>query len=167
MHGLPSSQLGAGPPTQAPPEQVSFVVQALPSLQGSVLGVPAQLPPPHTSPDVQTLPSLQGAVLFTWVQPLPESQASSVQGLPSSQFGAAPGTQDPLPQVSPTVQALPSLQGAVLFTCVQPLAGLHPSSVQTFPSLQLGAGPPAQSPPEQASPVVQAFPSLQGSVLFV
>src|SRR5262249_60610252 len=33
VHGLPSSQLGAAPPTQMPPLQVSLVVQALPSLQ--------------------------------------------------------------------------------------------------------------------------------------
>jgi len=34
---LPSSQMGAAPPTQTPPAQVSFVVQALESLQASVL----------------------------------------------------------------------------------------------------------------------------------
>ena len=38
--------------------------------------------------------------------------------------------------------------------------------MQTFPSLQFGAGPPAQEPPEQASLVVHAFPSLQEAVLF-
>ena len=32
VQGLPSLQLGGGPPTQAPPLQVSSVVQALPSL---------------------------------------------------------------------------------------------------------------------------------------
>jgi len=31
---FPSLQFVAGPPTQAPPAQVSLVVQALPSLQG-------------------------------------------------------------------------------------------------------------------------------------
>src|SRR5207249_2591999 len=34
---LPSLQLGAGPPTHVPPEQVSLVVQALPSSQDAVL----------------------------------------------------------------------------------------------------------------------------------
>jgi hypothetical protein len=34
---LPSSQVRGDPPTQAPPEQVSTVVQALPSLQEAVL----------------------------------------------------------------------------------------------------------------------------------
>ena len=34
-------------------------------------------------------------------------------------------------------------------------------------SSQLGAGPPAHTPPLHASPVVQALPSLHGLVLFV
>ena len=34
---LPSSQLGGGPPVQAPPEQTSPVVHALPSLQALLL----------------------------------------------------------------------------------------------------------------------------------
>jgi hypothetical protein len=34
---LASSQLGAEPPMQAPPPQVSFVVHALPSSQGAAL----------------------------------------------------------------------------------------------------------------------------------
>src|SRR6185369_7871341 len=37
VQGLPSSQLGPVPPTQAPPAQVSLVVQAFPSSQGLVL----------------------------------------------------------------------------------------------------------------------------------
>src|SRR5256886_13384457 len=36
-----------------------------------------------------------------------------------------------------------------------------------FPSSQLGAGPPRHLPPLHLSLVVQAFPSLQGAVLFV
>ena len=81
---LPSLQLGAGPPTHVPPEQVSLVVQAL--------------------------PSSQDAVLLTWTQPLTGSQESSVHGLPSSQFGAAPPTQSPAAQASAVVQALLSVQ---------------------------------------------------------
>ena len=90
-----------------------------------------------------------------------------MQPLPSLQLGGAPPTQLPPEQVSLVVQALPSLQGFVLSTCAQPLAGLQLSSVQRFPSLQSGAGPPTQDPPEQVSLVVQAFPSLQGSELLV
>ena len=54
---FPSSQFGGGPPTHAPPEHVSFVVQASPSSQESLLSV-------HTH--------------------TPSGQVSSVQGLPSS-----------------------------------------------------------------------------------
>ena len=178
-------------PVHVPLWQLSLCVQALPSLHGAVLftcvqpsvglqassvqGLPSlqlgpgpgtQEPPAQESSTVQALPSLQGAVLFTCVQPVAGLQASSVQTLPSSQLGAAPGTQEPPLQASPTVQALPSLQGAVLFTCVQPVAGLQASSVQTLPSSQLGAAPGTQEPPLQASPTVQALPSLQGAVLF-
>jgi len=88
---LPSSQLGAGPPTQAPAEQVSPVV--------------------HASP------SLQCAVLLTWVQPVAESQLSSVHTFPSSpQMRAGPPTHVPPAQASPVVQASPSLQGDALST---------------------------------------------------
>jgi hypothetical protein len=137
---LPSSQLGAAPPTHVPPEQASPVVHALPSSQGSVL--------------------------FAYTQPEAGSQLSSVQPLLSSQLGAAPPTHVPPEQASPAVHALPSLQGSVLFVCVQPLAGSQASSVQGLPSLQSGAEPPTQLPPEHASPVVHASPSSQGSVLF-
>jgi len=65
------------------------------------------------------------------------------------------------------VQALSSEQLAVLFACTQPLAGLQESVVQTLPSLQLGAAPPTQVPPEQVSAVVQELPSSQLAVLFV
>src|SRR5438876_460892 len=92
-------------------------------------------------------------------------EPSVVQTLPSSQLGGAPPTQVPPLQVSPVVQAFPSLQGLELLVCVQPLAGVHPSVVQTLPSSQLGGAPPTQVPPLQVSPVVQAFPSLQGLVL--
>jgi hypothetical protein len=45
--------------------------------------------------------------------------------------------------------------------------GSQESSVQTFPSSQLGGGPPTQTPRTQASFVVQAFPSLHWAKLFV
>ena len=62
VHTLPSSQLGADPPTQEPAAQVSVVVQASPSSQGEVL--------------------------FAFTQPLAGLQESSVHTLPSSQLGA-------------------------------------------------------------------------------
>ena len=82
VHGLPSLQSGAGPPTQLPPLQMSLVVQALPSSQGALFGV--------------------------FKQPVAGSQLSSVQGLPSLQLGAGPPTQLPPLQVSLCVHASPS-----------------------------------------------------------
>jgi len=90
-----------------------------------------------------------------------------VQGFESSQFVAPPGTHAPSPQVSPVVQALPSEHGTVLFVCPQPVVGLQESSVQGFESSQLVGPPGTQAPPPHVSPVVQAFPSEQGAVLFV
>jgi len=191
VHTLPSSQL-IGDPPQAPPTQVSFVVQAFPSSQGwellaykqpcdgsqrssvhplpsSQLGAapPTQLPPKQVSSVVQALWSSQGSLLLVKTQPLPESQVSVVHPLPSSHTGGPPPTQAPLEQVSLVVQASPSLQAATLFTFTQPLAGSQESSVQTLPSLQSGAAPPTQVPPAQASLVVQASPSSHGPILFV
>jgi hypothetical protein len=130
---LLSSQLRGGPPRQAPPPQVSLVVHA--SL------------------------SSQGSLLFTWAQPLDGLQLSSVQGLLSLQFADAPGTHAPPLHVSAVVQALPSLHGAVLEVCAHPVAGLQPSSVHTLLSLQSGGGPPVQDPPLHVSFVVHKFPS--------
>src|SRR5207244_307877 len=59
-----------------------------------------------------------------------------------------------------------SLQGAVLFECTQPVAGLHESSVQTLPSSQSSGGPPTHTPPEHVSFVVQTLPSSHGAELF-
>jgi hypothetical protein len=89
-------------PVQTPPWQASFLVQALPSLQGAVLltctqvalGVPAFW---HAS-SVHGLSSPQS--VFDWQPP--------------HTFG--PPTHAPAEQVSGPVQALPSLQGAVLLT---------------------------------------------------
>jgi hypothetical protein len=140
VHALLSSQSGGEPPTQEPPEHLSAVVHALPSSQDSVL--------------------------FECLQPLAGSQLSSVQPLLSLQLGGGPPTQFPLEQWSLVVHALPSLQAAVLSLWTHPVAGLQESSVHTSPSLQLGAGPPTQLPPEHLSAVVHALPSSQDSVLF-
>jgi hypothetical protein len=188
---LPSLQFGAGPPTQAPPLQASAVVQAFPSLHGSLLftcvqplaglqpssvhpllslqlsAVPPTQPPAlQVSLVVQALPSSHAAVLLTCPQPVNELQLSSVQPLPSSQFGAAPPTQLPPLQMSLVVQALPSSHGLLLFTCSQPLAALQLSLVHALLSLQSGGAPPTQAPALQVSLVVQALPSLHGSLLF-
>jgi hypothetical protein len=189
---FPSSQLVGPPPLQVPPPQVSFAVQAFPSLHGDVLlvwtqpfaglhessvhgllslqlgaGPPLQVPPPHVSFVVQAFPSLHGDVLFVWTQPFAGSHESSVQGLLSLQFGAGPPLQVPPPHVSFVVQAFPSLHGAVLFVWTQPVDGLQESSVQGLLSLQSGATPPWHVPPPHVSFVVHAFPSLHGAVLGV
>ena len=161
------------------------MVQALPSLHGAVLLVCVQpeagsqpssvqtslslqliVVPAHTSFAqwsfvVQALPSSQGAVLLVWVQPEVVLQASVVHTSLSLQLSGGPPTQLPPEQASLVVHALPSLHGALLFTCVQPLAGLQPSSVQPLLSLQL-IGVPPQLPPVHTSGDVQALPSLQG-----
>jgi hypothetical protein len=184
-------QPGIGVPTHAPPEQTSPQVHGCPSLHKLVLltflqplegsheslvhtllssqliGVPPQTPPEHTSLDVQAFPSPHVTLLAVWVQPWVGLQASVVQTLPSSQFGGAPPRQEPPEHVSAVVQAFPSSQALVLFTFLHPVAGLQESSVQPLPSWQLGGGPPTHTPPEQTSPVVHAFPSLQGLVLLV
>src|SRR5258705_444517 len=78
-----------------------------------------------------------------------------------------PGLQMPPPHVSPLVQALPSLQGPVLFVKTHPDGGAHVSVVQPLLSLQTTGVPGLQMPPPQVSPLVQALPSSQGLVLFV
>src|SRR2546427_144718 len=111
VQGLPSSQLGAGPPTQ--------------------------LPPPQASPVVQALPSSQGRVLLLWKQPEAGLQPSSVQGLPSLQLAGGPPTQTPAPHVSPTVQALPSSQDRELLVWMHcPVSGLHGPVVHTWLAVQ-------------------------------
>lgn len=188
---LPSLQFNAAPP-QAPPEQVSLVVHAFPSLQGLELlawvhplaelhpssvqafpslqfggGPPTHAPAAHVSPVVHAFPSLHAALLLPKTQPSPGLHVSVVHTLPSLQVGAGPPTHAPPEQASFVVQALLSLQAATLFTCTQPDRGLQESSVQTLLSLQLGAGPPTQLPPEQVSFVVHALLSLHEMVLFV
>ena len=70
----------------------------------------------------------------------------------------------PPPQTSPDVQALPSLQLAVLFVKTQPDATLHVSVVQGLLSLQT-MPTPAHAPPLQTSPDVQGFASSHANVL--
>lgn len=169
---------------------MSLVVHWLPSPQGMLLGVwvqpttgshesvvhtlpsshavppePMHTPLLHVSVGVHWLPSLHGAVLLVCTQPIVGWHESSVYELPSSQLGAAPPTHAPPEQVSPVVHASPSLQGAVLAACQQPVAGEQPSVVQTLLSSQLGAGPPVHEPAEQTSLVVHWLPSSHGRLL--
>ena len=104
-----------------------------------------------------------GLPVPTTVEVQPEGKAGAVT---PSKFCVDPHTGGAA-QRSPVVQGLPSSQGLVLFAYTQrPVAGSQESSVHTLLSLQT-IGVPAQIPPPQMSPVVQANPSLQLAVLFV
>ena len=175
--------------TQPVPGLQESVVQTLPSSQPGAL--PMQTPPLQASEVVQAFPSSHERALSACTQPVPGLQESSVQMFPSSQSGGGPPLHAPPPQASFVVQAFPSLheavllawaqpvagthessvqrfpssQEAVLLTCRQPVAGTQESVVQAFPSSQLGGAVPTQPPPLQVSVVVQAFPSLQETVL--
>jgi hypothetical protein len=192
VQALPSLHNGGAPPAQLPAEHMSVVVQAFPSVQADTLftysqpvaglqessvqtlpslqtggGPLTQTPAEHVSPVVHAFPSLHGSLLFVNTQPVVGLHVSVVQRIPSSQTSGAPPAQAPPAQVSLVVHASPSLHGLALFTLRQPKSGSQLSSVQTFPSTQLGAGPPTHTPPEQASLDVQALPSLHGVLLFV
>src|SRR5438128_2704109 len=95
------------------------------------------------------------------------SAVTVAAGAAGGQKGGGPPTQTPPAQVSAVVHALPSLHGRVFGAFTQPVAGSQESVVHTFASLQLGGGPPTQTPPAHASAVVQALPSLQGRVFGV
>jgi hypothetical protein len=166
VHALPSLQEAALLMNTQPVAGLQeSSVQGLPSLQ--VRTEPAQLPLLQMSPVVQELPSLQDAALLTCLQPVRRSHESVVQTLPSLQLGAGPPRQAPPLQMSPAVQALPSLQVSVLLTYWQsPVVELHESVVQGLPSLQV-VGLPLQTPATQRSPVVQRLPSLQLALLLL
>jgi hypothetical protein len=106
VHGLPSSQ-GAWFGTRAHPFDLSHVssVHGFPSLQ-SRAGPPTHSPFEHRSPLVHAFPSLQVMVMFACSQPDTGLHESAVQGFPSSQFGGGPPVQLPLRQASAVVQAL-------------------------------------------------------------
>src|SRR5204863_486560 len=135
VQGSPSSQLGAGPATQAPAWQVSSPLQAFPS--------------------EQEVPSATG----TCVHPITGSQASAVQGLPSSQLGAGPATQAPARQVSSPLQAFPSEQEvpSAMGVCVHPATGSQTSAVQGLRSSQSSGVPATQAPFTQASTPLHTF----------
>ena len=120
---------------------------------------------------VQTLLSLQLASVvqlalqvcrfWNWQVPLPVLQLSSVHGLLSLHTTAEP-VHLPLAQTSPVVQALPSVQAAVLAVITQPpVLASQASLVHGLLSLHTVILAPWHTPFAQASPQVQAMPSLQ------
>ena len=140
VHGKLSSQLGAAPPLQTPLAQASLVV--------------------HAEPSLQVVPSLTAAL----VHPLAASHPSVVHALPSSQLATPLGLHTPAVQTSPVVQASLSVHALVLLVLVHPSLASHPSLVHGLLSSQLGALPPLQTPATQASPVVHALASSQGTL---
>ncbi len=186
VHGLASSQFTAAG-EHTPPEHTSGPVHALLSLHGALLAecphpvaglqlsevqalassqfspVPAlHTPLAQASPTVHTLPSASQAAPFRAANthtPLEVLQLSVVQRLLSLHTVAGPDTHAPVWHLSPLVQALPSEQFAVLFTCLQPATESQLSLVQALPSSQLSVGPAVQSPVLQVSVVVHTLPS--------
>jgi hypothetical protein len=172
-------------PTQALLVQVSFSVQALPSVHVTVfarktqapllasqlssvhgllslqtVALPWQVPSAQTSPSVHARPSEQLSVLLVAVQPVARSQPVSVQGLLSLQSSAVP-VQALLKQMSFSVQASLSVQVALLAKNTQsPLSPSQLSSVQTLPSAHTLALP-TQLPSRQPSASVHGLPSVQ------
>ena len=136
------------------------VVQTLWSSQSSA--VPElQVPPPQTSWPLQTVASSHALVLLECSQPDAGLQLSVVQTLWSSQSSAVPELQVPPPQTSWPLQTVASSHALVLLECAQPEAGLQLSVVQTLWSSQFKGVGPTHVPPEHASLVVHALPSLQ------
>src|SRR5207247_910991 len=76
-----------------------------------------------------------------WTYPLAPVSAGSRPYCPATKPHVVPGTHRPPLQTSPPVQLFPSEQGAALLVWTQPVAELQVSSVHTFPSSQLCAGP--------------------------
>ena len=121
LHGLPSSQPSAAPPTQPPST--------------------------HVSPMVHALPSLQGAAFAVYLQPRAASQLSIVQGLPSVQLRGLPPVHAVFQHVSLRVHALPSSHAPPCARCEHPVCASQPSAVHGLPSSQPLCWPLAQPPP--------------------
>src|SRR5438034_603845 len=123
--GAAGGQTGGGPPTQVPPAQVSAVVQALPSLQGSVFGVP----PTHAAAPSQVLPLMQGLLAQAWPAgsnwQVGEQQSPATR-LPSSH--CSPRSTTPLPQ---TWAILP-MRTVNWLVCTPPAGKPGPWTPKTF-----------------------------------
>jgi hypothetical protein len=142
-----------------------------------VTAVPAHVPAPHASPVVQALPSLHAVPFaasgFEHV-PLEGSHVPATWhwSLAVHVISAPPHT--PASQVSPVVQALPSLHSVPLVAAGfehVPLVGSQVPATWHSSSAEQVTGVPPQTPLAQLSPVVQALPSLHavplGAGMFV
>src|SRR5437899_2252442 len=94
--GAAGGQACGGPPTHTPPAHASAVVQALPSLQGSVFGVP----PAHAPAPLQVVPLMQGLLAQAW--PAASNWQSGEQQSPATRLPSShcsPRSTTPFPQI--------------------------------------------------------------------
>src|SRR5438034_7321832 len=125
---------------------------------------PMHLPPEQLSPAVAALRSSHASPLFRFSQPTAGGvQRSVVHTLPSTQLRGVP-TQAPAAQVSPTVQALPSVHAIPVFTLPKPHAPapLHTLLAQMFVEVQAEPSGSNLHVGEQQSPA-SLLPSSQSS----
>ena len=188
VQGLPSSQFSLLPAHLPSLSQLSFSVQALPSVQvlptsglnaqspvdlsqvsavqallsSHSFGVPTHLPAAQRSLIEQGTPSSQGDVFWVNTQPVFVSQLSSVHALPSWHDFFSP-THFPPRHASFSLHASPSSQAFVKLVLVQPEVGSQASAVQALVSSQ-SSFLPLHTPASHVSPVVQAVPSSQEPV---
>ena len=123
VHAFPSSTDGSAPAVQAP---VALHVSA----------------PLHTFPSEQDVPEATGVCMT----PLNGLHESAVHTFPSSRTGGVPAVQVPAAlHVSAPLQAFPSEHDVPPATgvWVTPVAALHASIVQGFPSSMTGGAPVA------------------------
>jgi hypothetical protein len=88
-------------------------------------------------------------------------QLSVVHTFPSLQTSGVPAVHTPAWQVSAPLQTVESAHAVPFATgvVVQPVAGVQPSVVHTFPSLQASGVPAVHTPLWQVSAPLQALPS--------
>jgi hypothetical protein len=141
VHSLPSSQSRSGPVWQRASTQLSFTVHGFPSLHE----------PERCS----------------CVHPPSGRQPSRVHSFPSSQARLPSPEHAPSEHWSLIVQLLLSLHDSLLWELMHPKVVSHRSCVQALPSSHEVMDVALQPPERQWSPVVHAFPSVQGSVLLV
>src|SRR5262245_6549265 len=131
------------------------------------MAVPTQAPASHASPCVQAFPSLQVLPLaFAGFEHVPVcgSHVPAIWHWSAAVHSVAVPMQAPASQLSPWVQAFPSLQLVPLafagFEQV-PVCGSQVPALWHWSAAAHSMAVPTQAPASQLSPWVQAFPSLQ------
>src|SRR5207253_5988058 len=124
VHGLPSLQLSAGPPTHVPAVHTSAVVQALPSLQSAMFAVAKHTPVPLQAVFVHGL--VLGHALPAASNRQVAEQQSPATVLPSSH--CSPRSRTPLPQMGASLPMI-VLNWSV---CSPPAGSPGPTTLKTF-----------------------------------